>query len=95
MIIAVDYDGTLHDGSKPNLDLISRLRNEQRRGNIVILWTCREGKRLLEAVKTLQKAGFAPNFVNCNAPMAVKAMGHDSRKVFADVYIDDKNAIWR
>ena len=93
MIIAVDYDGTLANGSEMNLNLISRLKAEQLRGSIVILWTCREGRSLREAVLALRRAGFTPNFVNCNAPQAVKAMGHDSRKVLADVYIDDKSAI--
>lgn len=93
MIFAVDYDGTLSTGSGMNMNLISRLKVEQRRGNIVILWTCREGRSLKEALLALKKVGFSPNFVNCNAPQAVRAMGHDSRKVLADVYIDDKNAI--
>lgn len=90
MIIAVDYDGTLEAGGQINMALITRLREEQRRGNTVILWTCREGKSLLKAVQTLHESGFRPNFVNQNAPDGIRRMGHDSRKVFADIYIDDK-----
>lgn len=90
-IIAVDYDGTLCIDGKMNLNLISRLKAEQGRGSIVILWTCREGRRLREAVDALRKSGFLPNNVNSNCRSGIAAMGHDSRKVFADVYIDDKN----
>lgn len=90
-IIAVDYDGTLDIDGKPNEPLIARLRAEQRRGAVVILWTCREGKRLRDAVTRLRTWGFVPNFVNANAPQAVQMLGHDTRKVFADIYIDDKN----
>lgn len=90
MIIAVDYDGTLKNDKGLNLGLIGRLRKAQLNGNIVILWTCRDGKRLQEAVKELRSVGFAPNYVNENCPEAIRILGHNPRKVFADVYIDDK-----
>ena len=91
MIIAVDFDGTMQfaDGS-PNMTLISRLKKEQKKGNTVILWTCRDGKRLQDALIYLQQYGFRPNFVNQNCPQAIKMLGHDPRKVYADIYIDDK-----
>lgn len=90
MIIAVDYDDTLaHDG-QPNLVLISRLHGAQRQGHTVILWTCREGKSLQEALDLLLRHGFRPDLVNRNAPAAVRYIGHDSRKIYADLYIDDK-----
>lgn len=92
MIIAVDYDGTLSIDGKPNVQLLNRLRFEQSRGAIVILWTCRCGESLIDAVNQLKQWAFTPNYVNANCPQAIKAFGHDSRKVYADVYIDDKNA---
>lgn len=94
-IIAVDYDGTLEVDGKMNLPLISRLKAEQMGGSVVILWTCRGGKRLQEAVSSLLKAGFKPNLVNANHPAGTRLVGHDSRKVFADVYIDDHNMLPR
>ena len=90
MIIAVDYDDTLIQGNALNYPLISRLQAAQRMGHIVILWTVREGKRLAEAVSFLAENGFRPNFVNQNAPVAVRMIGCNSRKVYADIYIDDK-----
>lgn len=94
MIIAVDFDGTLQlpDGS-PNIALMNRLRANQMRGDIVILWTCRTGYRLDEALRFLAAYGWRPNLVNQNTPQAIKTLGHDPRKIYADVYIDDKNAI--
>lgn len=91
MIIAVDFDDTLMIRGRANDGLIMRLRNQQKRGDIVILWSCREGQKLKEAVSFLRNNNFTPNYVNCNCPEGIKRMGHDSRKVFADVYIDDKN----
>ena len=90
MIIAVDYDDTLIRGFEANLSLISRLIGAQRHGHVVILWTCREGKSLAEALDVLAGYGFRPSLVNQNAPAAVRHAGHDSRKIYADVYIDDK-----
>ena len=92
MIIAVDFDGTLQDAKQsPNYALIKRLKYSQSQGNTVILWTCREGKTLLDALAFLKVYGFRLNFVNCNCPEGIKKLGHDSRKVYADVYIDDKS----
>lgn len=89
MIIAVDYDGTLY-GNTLNTHLVNALKAQQARGATVILWTCREGQSLCDALKTLNGAGFKPNYVNQNCPEGVRRLGHDSRKVYADVYIDDK-----
>lgn len=93
MIIAVDFDGTLKVNGKANTTLIGVLRGHQRRGDAVILWTCREGARLKEAVSFLQRNGFRPDLVNRNHPEAIRKLGHDPRKIFADLYIDDKNFV--
>lgn len=93
MIIAVDFDGTLMINKQPNHGLIAMLQDRQMRGDIVILWTCRERESLCEAVRFLAANGFRPNYINQNAPQGIKQLGHDSRKVFADLYIDDKNSM--
>jgi len=95
MIIAVDFDDTLMlqtaaGKTVPNIRLMGSLAKEQASGNIVILWTCREGKMLEEAVRYCVKHGFRPNYVNQNAPEIIKRFGGDSRKIYADVYIDDR-----
>lgn len=91
MIIAVDFDGTIQMPDKtPNTGLIGSLRAAQRRGDAVILWTSREGKRLYEALAFCRENGLLPNYVNQNTPQAIAMLGHDSRKVYADIYIDDK-----
>ena len=92
MIIAVDFDGTLQINGTANVNLIQRLRRAQKQGDVVILWTCREGNRLAEALLFLQSYNFKPNYVNSNCPEAIIRTKCDSRKIFADVYIDDKSA---
>ena len=90
MIIAVDFDGTLQIDGEPNMQLIQRLRVEQTSGSIVILWTCREGRTLQDALSFLARHGFRPSYVNRNAPEVICRLKRDPRKVYADVYIDDK-----
>ncbi|MDD6155271.1 MAG: hypothetical protein PUB39_06940 [Eubacteriales bacterium] len=94
MIVAVDFDGCLAAKEKgklvPNMGLIQNLKRNQASGNTVILWTCREGRSLMEALAFLRSYGFIPNFVNCNCPEGLKKLGHDSRKIYADIYLDDK-----
>ena len=90
MIIAVDFDGTLQIGKEPNTPLIQRLIQEQRQGHTVILWTCREERSLQEALGLLYEQGLIPNYVNQNSPQAILMLGYDTRKIYADIYIDDK-----
>lgn len=90
MIIAVDYDNTLMIDKRANIALIRRLKVLQSQGNIIILWTCRNGYRLAEAVRTMARYGFKFNYINYNTPDTIKRLGYDPRKVLADIYIDDK-----
>lgn len=99
-IIAVDFDGTLCENKypsigEPNLELISWLRMVKNTGARIILWTCRSKKQLKEAVKWCEDQRLIFDAVNKNVKEAVKAYGGDSRKIFADTYIDDKaSARW-
>lgn len=94
-IYAVDFDGTLCESvfpgiGSPNLALISHLAKRRKQGNKVILWTCRIGVQLQEAVEWCREHGLEFDSVNENLPEIVEYWGGESRKVFADVYIDDK-----
>lgn len=94
-IYAVDFDGTLCESvypgiGAPNLALIEHLKKRRRQGNKIILWTCREGERLLVAVDWCREHGLAFDAVNENLPEMIEWHGNDCRKIFADVYIDDK-----
>lgn len=90
MIYAVDFDGTLMINGSANVPLITFLKKQQVCGNAIILNTCRAGKRLNEAVAFCQKNGLIFQAVNENLPVIVQRLGYNPRKIFADVYIDDK-----
>lgn len=95
-IIAVDFDGTLCENKwpgigKPNENLIEYLKYWQGHGAKIILWTCRSKEMLQEAVAWCHKQGLIFDAVNENLPEAIEEFGGDSRKIYADKYIDDKN----
>lgn len=95
-IYAVDFDGTLcesiHPGiGEPNIELINHLKKKKSKGKVkLILWTCRCGERLDEAIAWCRRLGLEFDYVNENVPEMIKEYGNDCRKIFADVYIDDK-----
>ena len=99
-VIAVDFDGTLcenrfPDIGEPNTELISQLAEAQEEGAAVILWSCRSGKRLKEAIRWAKDHGLRFDYVNRNAPERIRAFKSDCRKVSADVYIDDRAALFK
>lgn len=94
-IIAVDFDGTLckeewPEIGAPNLRLIDWLKERRRAGDRLILWTCRCGAMLEKAVVWCGVWGLTFDAVNANLPENVKQYGNDCRKVYADIYLDDK-----
>lgn len=96
MIIAVDFDGTLADTDatkiySPNTKLIDYLIDRRKNGDKVILWTCREGSRLDQAVEWCRQQGLEFDAVNDNL-RGLKLFGMNPRKVAADLYIDDMAA---
>lgn len=95
-IIAVDFDGTLctdcfPDIGQPNTALIELLQGLKQQGRQIILWTCRCGKQLEEAVEWCRKRELEFDAVNENLPEIIEKYGSDGRKIYADVYIDDKS----
>lgn len=94
-IYAVDFDGTLcedtwPDIGKPNYMLIQILKALREKGDKIILWTCRTADRLDEAIAWCKEQDLEFDAVNENLPEIIGQFGTESRKVFADVYIDDK-----
>ncbi len=95
MILAIDFDGTIARGKFPNIDgeqpyakeTIQKLKND---GHYIIIHTCRSDKQLLDAINWLLERGIPFDRVNDNEPTNVAKYGNNSRKVYAHLYIDDK-----
>ncbi len=93
--IAVDFDGTIVDHEYPDIGkeklfAFQTLKELDKLGVRLILWTFRAGKELDEAVNYCRENGIEFYAVNKNYPEEIfnETM---SRKINADVYIDDKN----
>lgn len=96
MTVAVDFDGTIVENQYPQIgrlqsgakDTLQRLHND---GHKIIIWTCRSGDLLVEAVNFLLWHGIPFDQVNDNLRENIEQYGGNSRKVCADIYIDDRN----
>lgn len=93
--IAVDFDGTIVDHEYPligkeKLFAFQTLKELEKLGARLILWTFRAGTELDEAVEFCKKNGIEFYAVNKNYPEEIFDETV-SRKIDADIYIDDKN----
>lgn len=69
MIIAVDFDGTLSMGPYPEIgnpkpyavEMMNKLKDD---GHYIILWTCRRGERLEDALNWLLEQGIPFDRIN-------------------------------
>lgn len=95
MIIAVDFDGTIVQHKYPEIGAeipfaIESLLALQKEGHQLILWTYRTGDMLFEAVDFCESRGLEFYSVNRNYPEE-EFDDSISRKIYADIYIDDRN----
>ena len=97
MIIAIDFEGTICRNKYPEIGepmplAIESIKELKERGHDLILWTCRQGDLLDDAVKWCKEHGISFDLVNEHEPNNLKAFGGVSgNKVFANIYIDDRN----
>ena len=96
MIIAVDFDGTIVEHKYPAIGkeipfAIETLKKLKEERHTLILWTVREEKLLEEAVNFCKERGLEFYAINSNYPEEKKNHDHFSRKLKADLFIDDRN----
>lgn len=94
-IYAVDFDGTLAvtrfpEIVEPKRKVVAAVKMLKANGHKVILWTSRAGRDLEAAVEWCHGQGLEFDAVNEPLPEQVARWGNDTRKVYADFYIDDK-----
>lgn len=97
MTIAVDFDGTIVENKYPEIgderdfatDTLKMLIKERHQ---LILWTCREGKLLDDALAWCRERGVEFYAVNRDYPEETFDNNPVfSRKLKADLFIDDRN----
>jgi hypothetical protein len=94
-VIAIDFDGTIVESKYPEIGrerpfAFQTMRALQEKGFLLILWTCRTGQLLDDAVELCRKNGVEFYSVNSNFVNDDATEGY-MRKVDADIYIDDRN----
>ena len=95
MLFVVDFDGTIVEDAYPNIGrpiifAFETLKKLQEKGHILILWTYRYGSRLDEAVTFCKENGI--HFYAVNKSFPEEQYDTDrSRKIHADLFIDDRN----
>ncbi|WP_034061361.1 BT0820 family HAD-type phosphatase [Lacinutrix jangbogonensis] len=95
LIIAVDFDGTIVEDGYPGIGnerlfAFETLKRLQADGHRLILWTYRHGKKLDEAVDYCKANGV--EFYAVNRSFAEEdSIEEVSRKIHADLFIDDRN----
>lgn len=96
MTIAVDFDGTIVEHRYPEIgreipfatDTLKMLAKE---GHRLILWSVREDALLDEAVAWCRERGLEFYAVNKDYPEETDQHDNYSRKLKADLFIDDRN----
>lgn len=95
LTIAIDFDGTIVEDQypkigKPQLFAFETIKKLQEKGHRIILWTYRHGKELQEAVDFCAQNGIQFYAVNKSFPEEIFDPKY-SRKINADLFIDDRN----
>ena len=95
-VYAIDFDNTIAFTQYPKiikpipyaLEVLRVLTKDPH--STLILWTCREGEHLKQAIDFCELHGVHFDYVNENCKRNLDMYTIDCRKVSADVYIDDK-----
>lgn len=96
-ILGVDFDDTLFTSKWPDVGdpiwpVIRHVKMRKRQGWYVILVTCRSTEETLRvAIEAARSVGIEFDAINENHPQQIELYGNDSRKIYCDEYIDDKN----
>jgi len=93
LVIGLDFDGTVVKSAypkigKPKFLALPILRWLMQR-HTVVLWTCRSGQYLDDALRWCRDNGLRFEFVNCNIFDRIRAYGGDCRKLSCDILVDD------
>ena len=94
-ILSIDFDGTIVKHKFPQIgallpgakETITKLWDE---GYYIIIWTCRGGQNLVDAIEFLKDMEIPYDKINENAPFEMIYF-KPFPKIYADVYIDDRN----
>lgn len=96
LILAIDFDGTIAKTDYPLIiglmphakEVINKLSED---GHIIIVNSCRANQPAEMMRRFLDDHGILYHHINENSPHRIQTYGSDTRKISADLYIDDHN----
>lgn len=96
MFIALDFDGTIVEHRYPQIGkelpfAVATIKKLIDEGHHFMLWTVREGDLLDEAVEWCRSRGIEFYSINKGYEEEDNSDHHYSRKLKADLFIDDRN----
>lgn len=85
MIIAVDFDGTLCESAYPSIGDVmpgakKSLEELREKGHYIIIWTCRTGELLVNAINWLLEEGIPFDRVNDHDPENLAIYGMAAKR---------------
>lgn len=86
IVVAVDYDDTIAKDGFITPEGAGYIRRLSQMPIVLVLWTCRHGEALQQAVDEIKINNLHFDYIN-----DTDGMRCDGRKINADLYIDDKN----
>jgi hypothetical protein len=94
-IICIDFDGTIVEHAfpkvgKPMPQAVEVIKELKKAGYVLVLWTCREGKYLDDAIKFCKNNKLEFDAYN-ETPMNCEFRPEGGRKAYGTYYIDDRN----
>ena len=94
--IAIDFDGTIVEHKYPEIGkeilfAFETIKALQKQKHQLILWTYRSGRELDEAVEYCRQNGVEFYAINASYPEEEFDEDFASRKIEADIFIDDRN----
>lgn len=94
-ILAIDFDGTIVTHAYPEIgelqkNAVEAIRNLHAKGYYIIIWTCRFGQHQDNVERFLQSHGIPYDEINEHHPDVRDFYKNDTRKISADIYIDDR-----
>jgi len=96
MILAIDFDGTIAETEYPKINGLKDNAKEKinalyAEGHTIIIYSCRINQPAEMMKAFLDEQGILYHYINENLPQRTQIYGGDSRKISADLYIDDHN----
>ena len=97
MIIAIDFDGTIVENRYPEIGherpfAIDTMKMLQQDRHQLVLWTCREGQLLEDALQWCRERGVEFYAANRDYPEETTDNNpYFSRKLKVDLFLDDRN----